>query len=161
MPGDHRAAIAQRGRRHGVRAVIDESTAELRLEGPVEAPFVATAADAVTIGSASKAYWGGLRIGWIRAPRELDPAAGRATGHPRRGLALRRAGGAGPTSDRFRTAAGRAGWPAGANGTDSSPISPSGFRPAGASLPGGLVLWAELPTESSTRLAMAAERRGC
>ena len=26
--------------------------------------------------------------------------------------------------------------------------------------PGGLVLWAELPTESSTRLAMAAERHG-
>ena len=34
------------------------------------APFAAFAADAFTIGSASKLCWGGLRVGWIRAPRE-------------------------------------------------------------------------------------------
>ena len=71
MSGDHRVRTARLLRRHGVLPVIDESTAELRLEGPIEAPFAASAAEAVTIGSASKAYWGGLRIGWIRAPREL------------------------------------------------------------------------------------------
>ena len=71
MSGEQRATTARLLRRHGVIPVIDESTAELRLEGPVEVPFAAGAAEAVTIGSASKAYWGGLRIGWIRAPREL------------------------------------------------------------------------------------------
>jgi DNA-binding transcriptional MocR family regulator len=34
-----------------------------------EAPFAAFAADAITLGSASKLYWGGLRVGWIRAPQ--------------------------------------------------------------------------------------------
>jgi DNA-binding transcriptional MocR family regulator len=29
--------------------------------------------DAITIGSASKSYWGGLRLGWVRAPlAEMD-----------------------------------------------------------------------------------------
>ena len=32
-------------------------------------PFAAFAPGTITIGSASKAYWGGLRLGWIRAPR--------------------------------------------------------------------------------------------
>jgi DNA-binding transcriptional MocR family regulator len=31
-------------------------------------PFAAYARDAFTVGSASKALWGGLRIGWVRAP---------------------------------------------------------------------------------------------
>ena len=30
-------------------------------------PFAAGSPEAITIGSASKAFWGGLRIGWIRA----------------------------------------------------------------------------------------------
>ena len=35
------------------------------------APFAAHAADTITIGSASKMFWGGLCVGWIRAPRHL------------------------------------------------------------------------------------------
>ena len=31
----------------------------------------AHAATAITLGSASKLFWAGLRVGWIRAPREL------------------------------------------------------------------------------------------
>jgi DNA-binding transcriptional MocR family regulator len=34
-------------------------------------PFAAYAPDTITIGSASKAFWGGLRLGWIRAPHGL------------------------------------------------------------------------------------------
>jgi DNA-binding transcriptional MocR family regulator len=33
-------------------------------------PFAGFAPDTITIGSSSKSYWGGLRLGWIRAPRE-------------------------------------------------------------------------------------------
>jgi len=31
-------------------------------------PLAAYAPDAITIGSASKSFWGGLRLGWVRAP---------------------------------------------------------------------------------------------
>lgn len=32
-------------------------------------PFAAHLADTVSLGSASKAFWGGLRIGWVRVPQ--------------------------------------------------------------------------------------------
>jgi DNA-binding transcriptional MocR family regulator len=32
--------------------------------------MAAFAPDTITVGSASKAFWGGLRIGWVRAPRD-------------------------------------------------------------------------------------------
>jgi DNA-binding transcriptional MocR family regulator len=35
------------------------------------APFATHAPDAVSIGSASKIFWGGLRVGWVRAPVAL------------------------------------------------------------------------------------------
>ena len=38
---------------------------------PMPAPFASYAPDAITLGSASKLFWGGLRVGWIRAPLEL------------------------------------------------------------------------------------------
>lgn len=50
--------------------VVDEAHQMLALEGQqMPRPFAAYAPDAVSLGSASKAFWGGLRIGWIRAPR--------------------------------------------------------------------------------------------
>ncbi|TWE13621.1 GntR family transcriptional regulator [Prauserella muralis] len=56
-------------------AVVDETHAELDLEGdPVDgpAPLAAFAGDwAITVGSAAKSFWGGLRLGWIRASEEL------------------------------------------------------------------------------------------
>lgn len=52
--------------------VIDETFAELNLDGAAMPPPAASFADArtVTIGSLSKTVWGGLRIGWARG----DPA---------------------------------------------------------------------------------------
>ncbi len=161
MSGDRRALTARLLQRHGVLPVIDETTSELRLEGPVERPFAATAADAITIGSASKAYWGGLRIGWIRAPRDLV----RSLVEQRAILDL-----ASPVFEqlvladilsdpepllaeqRLRLLTQRDRLLA-----DLADRLPDWRVP---SPPGGLVLWAELPTESSTRLAMAAERHG-
>ncbi|WP_454832640.1 MocR-like transcription factor YczR [Pseudoxanthomonas wuyuanensis] len=53
-------------------AIVDETLQPTCLsDGPMPAPFAAHAADAISIGSASKMFWGGLRVGWIRAPREL------------------------------------------------------------------------------------------
>ncbi|HVV11156.1 PLP-dependent aminotransferase family protein [Amycolatopsis sp.] len=52
-------------------AVIDETLVELDLDGgPAPRPFAA--GDwAILVGTSSKAYWGGLRIGWIRASEDL------------------------------------------------------------------------------------------
>ncbi|NJC69828.1 PLP-dependent aminotransferase family protein [Planosporangium thailandense] len=58
----------------GTDVVVDESFADLRLDGPPRPPAVATfdrAARVLTIGGMSKPYWGGLRIGWIRAASSI------------------------------------------------------------------------------------------
>lgn len=63
----------------GTRPVIDESMVDLPLDGQeMPAPFAAHSPDAVTVGSLSKPFWGGLRIGWVRAPEELVDAFFRA-----------------------------------------------------------------------------------
>lgn len=57
--------------RAGTVAIVDESHALLSLDDagpPMPPPFAAFSPDAITIGSASKAFWGGLRVGWVRAP---------------------------------------------------------------------------------------------
>ena len=36
-------------------------------------PFAVGSPDTITLGSASKTFWGGLRIGWVRAPQALVP----------------------------------------------------------------------------------------
>nr|CEL14335.1 Transcriptional regulator, GntR family domain / Aspartate aminotransferase [Kibdelosporangium sp. MJ126-NF4] len=55
--------------------VIDESLVELDYEGdPVDGPppFAAFSGDlTLTMGSAAKSHWGGLRLGWIRASTDL------------------------------------------------------------------------------------------
>ena len=67
------AALAAAAAAVGTRLVIDETFAELPLgEGPrpaLPAPLAAwdPAGQAVTIGSMSKAFWAGLRVGWVRA----------------------------------------------------------------------------------------------
>jgi len=55
----------------GVTPVVDESMVDLSLPGvSVPAPFAAHSRDTVTVGSASKAFWVGLRIGWMRVPAD-------------------------------------------------------------------------------------------
>ena len=50
--------------------MIDETIAEVDLDGgPMPLPFAAHDPRAITVGSSSKSHWGGLRTGWIRAPR--------------------------------------------------------------------------------------------
>ena len=72
MSGPDRERYAAMLRATRTTAIVDESLQPTNLtDGPMPAPFAAYAADAVTIGSASKSYWGGLRVGWIRVPRPL------------------------------------------------------------------------------------------
>lgn len=69
MTEGDRERLAHQLRRWGTTPVIDEAHQGLALDGgPMPAPFAGFAPDALTIGSASKVFWGGLRIGWIRVP---------------------------------------------------------------------------------------------
>jgi len=87
MPDGARAALADVAARAGCLVVVDETTADLDLRdtvpgpgrvrtGGVPRPFGAhrrggPAAGVVHLGSASKTFWGGLRVGWVRADRAL------------------------------------------------------------------------------------------
>ena len=71
MDDEQRARVAHALDRGRAVAVVDETLAEMAVDDvTMPAPFGAHAADAVSVGSASKAYWGGLRIGWLRAPAD-------------------------------------------------------------------------------------------
>ena len=76
MPSGQRASIARVLGRARTVPVIDETLAELARDpaGAMPEPFAAHLPRSVTVGSASKTFWGGLRIGWVRAPGGLMPA---------------------------------------------------------------------------------------
>jgi DNA-binding transcriptional MocR family regulator len=72
LAGDDRHGLAQACARAGVTLIADETTAELRIDGPSPPrPLAAHDQAVVTIGSMSKSAWGGLRIGWVRAAPRL------------------------------------------------------------------------------------------
>jgi DNA-binding transcriptional MocR family regulator len=69
MSDQERERYAAELRRGHVIPIVDESHVMLALEGQdMPRPFAAYAPETVTVGSASKAFWGGLRVGWVRAP---------------------------------------------------------------------------------------------
>jgi len=71
MRDAQRARYADALRAARTTAIVDETLQPTCLSGdPMPAPFAAHAPDAFTVGSASKLCWGGLRVGWIRAPRD-------------------------------------------------------------------------------------------
>ncbi len=69
MSNAEREQLAAMLRRTGTTPVVDESHQALALDGrPMPRPFAALAPETVTLGSTSKSFWGGLRIGWVRCP---------------------------------------------------------------------------------------------
>ncbi|MEP6815349.1 MAG: aminotransferase class I/II-fold pyridoxal phosphate-dependent enzyme, partial [Marmoricola sp.] len=124
-------------------------------------PFAAQAPGAISIGSLSKSFWGGLRIGWVRAPQELVDACFRARLSLDLGAALLEqlvavellADPGDVLAERRRL------------------LRESRTAAVGAlaehlpdwrvpSTHGGLTLWCELPEALSTALALAAEPHG-
>jgi DNA-binding transcriptional MocR family regulator len=74
LPGADRDRLVALARTTRTPLVVDEAMAELHLEGEPAAPLAAydPAGDAaISIGSLSKGFWAGLRIGWIRAAPAL------------------------------------------------------------------------------------------
>ncbi|MGW0180780.1 MocR-like transcription factor YczR [Nocardia sp. NPDC003345] len=69
-----RAELAAIARETRMTLIIDESMVDLSLDDAVPpAPVAAFAkgSEVITIGSASKSFWGGLRVGWIRTSESL------------------------------------------------------------------------------------------
>ncbi len=67
-----RAAVGAALADTGTTAIVDESMVALPLDGQaVPAPFASYAEGAISVGSVSKPFWGGLRIGWLRLPHRL------------------------------------------------------------------------------------------
>ena len=158
-----RERLVALARRTGTPLLVDETLAELTLAGPGEAPVAAHGAPdsalVITVGSAAKVLWGGLRIGWIRtaAPTIRRLAALRAAtdlGGPvlEQLIAARLVDDLAPivAARRAELAAardhllGRLG--------DAFP----GWRPSRPT--GGLSLWVDLGAPVSSRLVGAARR---
>lgn len=149
-------------RRHGTTPVVDEAHQGLALDDQtMPPPYAAWSAEAVTIGSASKAFWGGLRLGWIRAPQDMVPALTNARlsldlGAPVvEQLALvhllsMRAQVLAGHRERLRRQ------------RDTLIEEVRRLLPQWQFVPptGGLALWCELPQPVATRLAATAERAG-
>jgi DNA-binding transcriptional MocR family regulator len=167
MDADVRAALAGALASAGCTVVVDETTVDLDLRGAAApaapAPFAAFAhrGAVVTLGSTSKTFWGGLRVGWVRGEAGLV-----------RRLTLRRAleDLGSPLVEQLATAhlladidavvASRREVLAARAAGLASVISrelPGWSAPVPA---GGLVLWCRLPTPSSSALAAAARSAG-
>ncbi|NKY46746.1 MocR-like transcription factor YczR [Nocardia cerradoensis] len=73
MSADARAELAAIARETRMTVIVDESMVDQQLDGETPPPAAAFArgSEIVTIGSASKSFWGGLRVGWIRANQSL------------------------------------------------------------------------------------------
>ena len=74
MPTALRERLVAAAHANGTELVVDESFVDLPLDGSEMPPPVAVFdrhSRVVSIGGMSKAYWGGLRIGWVRASAPL------------------------------------------------------------------------------------------
>lgn len=163
MSAADRQQLAMAFARARTTAIIDETLFELSLDGQeMPPPFaVFDPQGVITVGSVSKSFWGGLRIGWLRVPealvaRILDARASLDLGAPvleqlvvtrllrsrssilperRAALALRRD----TLAEALRTA-----------------LPSWRFELPG----GGLSMWCELPEPVSSSLVGVAQRHG-
>jgi DNA-binding transcriptional MocR family regulator len=74
MPAELRERVVATAHATGTELVVDESFVDLPLDGtplPPPAAVFDRHSRVVSIGGMSKPYWGGLRIGWVRASAPL------------------------------------------------------------------------------------------
>ncbi|HET9325863.1 MAG TPA: PLP-dependent aminotransferase family protein [Candidatus Eisenbacteria bacterium] len=73
LPESERREVARIAEGSSSMWIEDLALADLTLEGEPPAPLAALAQGALwlTVGSLSKLFWGGLRVGWIRGPEAV------------------------------------------------------------------------------------------
>lgn len=73
LPADDRKRLAHIISETRTRTIIDETISDIWLDEPAPPPLATELRSrhdlVLTVGSMSKSFWGGLRIGWIRAER--------------------------------------------------------------------------------------------
>jgi len=163
MSAADRQRLAIAFARSRTTAIVDETLFELSLDGQeMPPPFASYDPDGViTVGSVSKSFWGGLRIGWMRVPehlvaRVLDARASMDLGAPvleqlvvasllrqRATLLPERRAGLARRRDALAEAV-------------SAELPSWRFRLPG----GGLSLWCELPEPVGSSLVGVAQRNG-
>jgi DNA-binding transcriptional MocR family regulator len=157
-----RAALLALADEHDVPVVEDTVLDELRYAGPLR-PTLAELAPGrvITIGSLSKLAWGGLRVGWIRAPRPLARRLARLKGSWDLGVPLLdQAIALAVLRDHAALAARRR---AQARAGTAALVAALRRRLPAWEVEepeGGLSLWVTLPAADGDLLAAAARRRG-
>lgn len=72
LPPAERARVARAAADAGVPLIDDEVLTDLGFPGhPAPEPMAVHGPDVLMIGSLSKVVWGGLRVGWVRAPHAV------------------------------------------------------------------------------------------
>lgn len=75
MTHDERESWARLLRRHDIVPLVDETLREVNVDDvDLPAHFACYDDRTLTVGSASKEFWAGLRLGWIRAPHSAVSA---------------------------------------------------------------------------------------
>ena len=161
LPDEARARIAATARSAGTHLIVDETTAELDIDrGWSPAPLAAHSPEVITVGSMSKIAWGGMRLGWIRAERDLighllavRPSFELGTALLEQCIAVELLGDMPALSAHVsaRLSAGRAAVAAGIEAMSGLRMPPT---------PGGLSAWLDLGSPVSTQLSLAARERG-
>jgi DNA-binding transcriptional MocR family regulator len=75
-----RRALVEVATRSHTPLIIDETMVATALDAPAPPPVAVndlSGRQVITLGSASKVFWGGLRVGWIRADPQTIAALGR------------------------------------------------------------------------------------
>jgi DNA-binding transcriptional MocR family regulator len=161
MPAADRVRLAEAACDAGTTLLVDETLADLH-EGEPLAPICAASDDGiVSVGSTSKAAWGGLRVGWLRA----RPATVQRLSQLRAALDI-----AGPPIDQLVALALLEQWPAIAKRRREQAAARRQMvgHELAERLPdwrwhapdGGLCLWLRLPRAGSVALAQAAPAHG-
>ncbi|WP_168047043.1 PLP-dependent aminotransferase family protein [Brevundimonas alba] len=160
MGADEENAVAEAVARVGGILVMDDTQRELWFDQPPPPP-AAPGAHVVRLGSMSKTWWGGLRIGWIRADASVTDAVVRARASLDLGAAVVEqlaaahllSGDQNPVIARRRLLAAREA----ALSAELSRVLPEwrAARPRG-----GLSLWVSLPRPACSALVVEAQKLG-
>lgn len=160
MTASVEAEVSAAAARVGTLLVMDDTQRELWFDAPPPPP-AAPGSHVVRLGSMSKTWWGGLRIGWIRGAEDVANAAVRSRASLDLGAALVEqlaaahllAGDQSPVEERRRTLVARES----ALHARLRLVLPDweAARPAG-----GLSLWVALPRPAGAALVAEAAGRG-